>query len=63
MSQVCTCGDLCPVGASKCECGRALPLPTQPEPVVAPRVRGCTCHGQGVCVACVLNEYENGTTV
>lgn len=55
------CGDLCHPSASQCEsCGARL-LPrgahvAQPAPV-RPR---CTCGGNGICIVCALDAYDDG---
>lgn len=52
-----TCGDLCPPGATKCECGERL----LPHPAELPQKRipyGCTCGGNNLCTVCVIAEYE-----
>lgn len=54
------CDNVCPPGATVCECGGPLTLTRIPAVRARPRVHGCECDGLGVCIACVIDSYERG---
>jgi hypothetical protein len=56
------CGELSPEGQTRChDCGRPLPV-SELDVALHPKVtvHGCTCGGQNLCVACVLELFETG---